>query len=50
MVAVRMWLPGDVYYPVTRTGFNPEGEIFRQGEFTDGQFHIQEEKLRCFKE
>ncbi|KAF9980755.1 Na+ ATPase [Mortierella antarctica] len=32
MVAVRMWLPGDGFYRVTGTGFEPEGDIYRQGE------------------
>ncbi|KAF9968405.1 hypothetical protein BGZ73_000135, partial [Actinomortierella ambigua] len=30
MVAVRMWFPGDGFYRVSGTGFNPEGEIFYQ--------------------
>ncbi|KAF9957567.1 Na+ ATPase [Mortierella alpina] len=32
MVAVRMWLPGDGFYRVTGTGFEPQGDIYRQGE------------------
>lgn len=27
-----MWLPGDGFYRITGTGFNPEGEIYQQGE------------------
>ncbi|KAI8598819.1 hypothetical protein EDD21DRAFT_381478 [Dissophora ornata] len=37
MVAVRMWFPGDGFYRITGTGFVPEGEIYRQGEMTQGQ-------------
>ncbi|KAI8359658.1 putative Na P-type ATPase [Mortierella sp. GBAus27b] len=32
MVAVSMWLPGDGFYRIAGTGFNPEGEIFQQGD------------------
>ncbi|KAI1315931.1 Na+ ATPase [Mortierella claussenii] len=46
MVAVRMWLPGDGFYRVTGTGFDPEGEIYQQGELngTDER-HIQEQLI-----
>ncbi|KAF9427459.1 Na+ ATPase [Podila epigama] len=32
MVAVRLWLPGDGFYRVSGTGFEPKGDIFHQGE------------------
>ncbi|KAF9199271.1 Na+ ATPase [Haplosporangium sp. Z 27] len=32
MVAVRMWIPGDGFYRVSGTGFDPDGEIHQQGE------------------
>ncbi|KAF9173935.1 hypothetical protein BGX21_001899 [Mortierella sp. AD011] len=32
MVAVRMWIPGDGFYRVSGTGFDPDGEIYKQGE------------------
>ncbi|KAF9210380.1 Na+ ATPase [Podila verticillata] len=45
MVAVRMWFPGEGFYRISGTGFVPEGEIFRQGETINGEFHTQEEKV-----
>ncbi|KAF9579014.1 hypothetical protein BGW38_004913, partial [Lunasporangiospora selenospora] len=36
MVAVRMWLPGEGFYRVTGTGFDPVGDIFLQGQSNDG--------------
>ncbi|KAF9574207.1 Na+ ATPase [Mortierella alpina] len=45
MVAVRMWFPSDGFYRVSGTGFIPEGEIFCQGETTDGEAHAQEKKV-----
>ncbi|KAG0203383.1 Na+ ATPase [Mortierella sp. GBA30] len=36
MVAVRMWLPGDGFYRITGTGFEPDGDIYRQGEIIEG--------------
>ncbi|KAF9109007.1 Na+ ATPase [Mortierella sp. AM989] len=35
MVAVRMWIPGDGFYRVSGTGFNPDGDIYQQGELTE---------------
>ncbi|KAI7825373.1 Na+ P-type ATPase [Gamsiella multidivaricata] len=45
MVAVRMWLPSGGFYRITGTGFIPEGDVFRQGETTDGDFVNQEEQI-----
>ncbi|KAF9351646.1 hypothetical protein BGX26_010377 [Mortierella sp. AD094] len=32
MVAVRMWIPGDGFYRVSGTDFDPDGDIYKQGE------------------
>ncbi|OAQ29248.1 calcium-transporting ATPase 3 [Linnemannia elongata AG-77] len=45
MVAVRMWFPSDGFYRITGTGFVPEGDIFRQGESTDGKHYEQDEQI-----
>jgi potassium/sodium efflux P-type ATPase len=45
MVAVRMWFPSDGFYRITGTGFVPEGDIFRQGESTDGKNYEQDEQI-----
>ncbi|KAK3814942.1 MAG: potassium/sodium efflux P-type ATPase [Benniella sp.] len=45
MVAVRMWLPGGGFHRITGTGFVPEGDIYRQGETAEGEFHEHEEQI-----
>ncbi|KAF9546390.1 Na+ ATPase [Mortierella hygrophila] len=45
MVAVRMWFPSDGFYRITGTGFVPDGDIFRQGESTDGKYYEQDEQI-----
>ncbi|KAG0240598.1 Na P-type ATPase [Mortierella sp. GBAus27b] len=45
MVAVRMWLPGEGFYRISGTGFIPEGDIFCQGESSNGEFDAQEEQI-----
>ncbi|KAG0373337.1 Na+ ATPase [Mortierella sp. AD032] len=45
MVAVRMWFPSDGFYRITGTGFVPEGDVFRQGESTDGKHYEQDEQI-----
>ncbi|KAF9364044.1 Na+ ATPase [Mortierella sp. NVP85] len=45
MVAVRMWLPGDGFYRIAGTGFNPEGQIYRQGDFTATNENQRQEEL-----
>ncbi|KAF9918138.1 Na+ ATPase [Lobosporangium transversale] len=45
MVAVRMWLPGDGYYRITGTGFDPDGEIYQQGEMNGASESNAQEQL-----
>ncbi|KAI8606000.1 potassium/sodium efflux P-type ATPase, partial [Dissophora ornata] len=45
MVAVRMWLPGDGFYRMTGTGFDPVGEIYQQGELRGGDESQLQEQL-----
>ncbi|KAF9185412.1 Na+ ATPase [Haplosporangium sp. Z 767] len=45
MVAVRMWLPSGGFFRITGTGFIPQGEIFCQGEMTNGEFQEQEQQI-----
>ncbi|KAF9139600.1 hypothetical protein BG015_001961, partial [Linnemannia schmuckeri] len=45
MVAVRMWFPGDGFYRITGTGFIPEGDIFHQGDSSDGNHYEQDEQI-----